>query len=253
MPSYPTGTEAADAIVDVGRLLYEKNLIVATEGNLSIRIAPNRILTTPSGRCKGRLRPWDLITVTNDGGKVGGRGNASSEILLHLSLYRERPEVGAVAHAHPPTATGFAVAGVPLADCVLPEVILTVGSVPLTPYGTPSTDELPERVLPTARKHDAFLLKNHGAVTLGKDLWQAFHRMEMVESFAKIVFTAQSLGRVQALEPADVQKLLQLENGPEPPRGGCGNCSVCTRCSNKKTSPGKGTAVGEVIDRIAGR
>lgn len=257
MNRYATPAEAADLIVDAGRILYDKGLVAGTEGNLSIRLGPERLVTTPTGLCKGRLKSWDLITVNMEGKKMGGRGLPSSELPLHLALYGARPDVRAIVHAHPPTATGFAVAGLPLADCVLPEVVLTVGSIPIAPYGTPSTDELPDRVIPTARRHKAFLLKNHGAITLGDDLREALHMMEMVESFAKIVFTARSLGKVDPLAPDDIRKLLRLKNAPDPPAGGCGNCSTCT-CSKslhkEKTPPNVDRdVVNEVLKKISGR
>ncbi len=238
MNRFPSPVEGAAAVVDAGRRLYDKGLVVSTEGNLSIRIGPNRFLTTPAGVCKGTLRDWDLVTVDGAGVKRGGRGTPSTELPLHLAIYAARPDVGAVVHAHPPTATGFAVAGVPLAQCVLPEVLLTVGTIPITPYGTPATGELPERVIPTARIHDAFLLKNHGAVALGANVLKAFHVMEMIESFAKILFTARMLGRVDPLSPEDVRKLLSLKEDPSPPRSGCGPCETCTKCNGggrKKT------------------
>jgi L-fuculose-phosphate aldolase len=235
-------------MVEVGRLLYEKGLIASTEGNLSLRLAPDRILATPTGRCKGRLSPADLVTVSETGRRVAGGGAVSSEIPLHLAIYRARPDIAAVVHAHPPTATGFAVAGVPLADCVLPEILLSVGSVPLTPYGTPSTEDLCEKVLPTARKHDAFLLKNHGAVSLGGGLWEAFHRMEMVECFAKVLFTAKLLGRVEPLDPEEVNKLLQMR--PAPPGSGCGNCATCTH--GEAGSPEE-SLTDEIVRRVEER
>lgn len=220
--------QAARQIVDVGRVLYERGLIAATEGNVSVRIADNRFLTTPSGLCKGRLRNHDVVTVDANGHKRGGHGVPSSEIRMHLAIYEERPDVLAIVHAHPPVATGFAVASVPLAGCVLPEIILTVGSVPLTDYGTPSTDELPARIRATARSHDAFLLKNHGAVASGTDLWDACHKMEMIESFAKIVLTARHLGRVESLSADDVDRLLALKKGAAArPHAGCGGCVTC--------------------------
>lgn len=212
-----TPGEAAAQITEIGKLLYQKSLIVATEGNLSVRLGPDRFLVTASGVCKGRLRSVDLVTVTGEGRRVAGGGEPSSEIPMHLAVYRVRPDVRAMVHAHPPTATGFSVAGLPLDERVLPEVLLGVGPVPLTPYGTPSTADLCEAVLPAAREHDAFLLKNHGAVTLGNvDLWQAFHRMEMVENLAKITLTARLLGCVEPLEDEEISKLLRLHAANPP-------------------------------------
>ncbi len=229
MKRQPVSVEqAARQIVEVGRVLYERGLIAATEGNMSVRLPGNRFLTTPSGLCKGRLRNHDVVTVDAGGRKRGGHGTPSSEIRMHLAIYEERPDILAIVHAHPPVATGFAVAGIPLAGCVLPEIILTVGSVPLTEYGTPSTDELPARIRGAARAHDAFLLKNHGAVASGTGLWDACHKMEMIESFAKIVLTARQLGRVEPLSSADVDKLLALGTGAvNRPAAGCGGCTTC--------------------------
>ncbi|MFH1680736.1 MAG: class II aldolase/adducin family protein, partial [Candidatus Eisenbacteria bacterium] len=162
-------------------------------------------------------------------------------------------DVGAIVHAHPPTATGFAVAGVPLADCVLPEILSTVGSIPLAPYGTPGGEDLAGRILPIARTHDAFLLKNHGAMTLGKEIWQAFHRMEMIESFARTLFTARQLGRVEPLDPLEVTKLLGMR--PAPPLGaeGCGGCRTCKEAEAAGAPPEEDQLVEEVIRRLAAR
>ncbi len=248
MSPFPMPGEAARDLVEVGRLLYEKGLIASTEGNISLRLAPDRFLVTPTGRGKGRLAAADLITLTATGRKIAGAGEASSEIPLHLAIYRARPDIAAIVHAHPPTATGFAVAGVPLAECVLPEVLLSVGSVPLTPYGTPSTEELCEKVLPTARGHDAFLLKNHGAVSLGRTLREAHHRMEMVESFAKVLFTAKLLGRVEPLDPEEVDRLLRMR--PAPPGEGCGNCATCT---HGETGSLDESLLNEVVRRVEER
>ena len=150
---------------------------------------------------------------------------------MHLAVYEEQPDTEAVVHGHPPTATGFAVAGIPLADCVLPEVIATVGSVPIASYGTPATEELADSVRPLLRAgRRALLLKNHGALATGADLEEAFDRLETIEQFARIVLTARLLGRVETLSPEDVGKLLglpQTAGGPEHPWK-CGACGACS-------------------------
>lgn len=245
-------------VVEIGRLLYEKGLIASTEGNVSARLGGDRFLLTPAGICKGRMGTRDLVVVDGTGRRVSGEREPTTETDLHLRIYRARPDVNAIVHAHPPTATGFAVAGVPLADCVLPEILVTVGSVPLAPYGTPGATDLAEKALPTAKRHDAFLLKNHGAVALGGNLWQAFHRMEMIESFAKSLLTAKTLGRVDPLAPEEVTKLLGLRVAPPTEGGGCGGCGTCTHgdrgaCASSREAPESSdeeALVAEILRRV---
>lgn len=195
-------------ICAVGRWMYERGLAVATEGNLSVRLEADRILVTPAGACKGRLAPEDLLVTDMDGRVVSGEGQASSEILMHLLFYNVRPEVSAIVHAHPPTATGFAAAGRALEEAVLPEVVVCLGKIPLAPYGTPGTVDLCAGLEPLAPRHDAILLENHGAVTCGPDLRTAYYRMETVEQFARIMLAAESLGGPHLLPRAEVQKLI---------------------------------------------
>ena len=192
-------------IVDVCRRLYERGLIAGQDGNVSARIAEGRILVTPAGASKGLLRPGDLVDLALDG--TPGRGRASSEVGMHLHIYRRRPDVGAVVHAHPPTATGFAVAGEGFAAPVLPELVFQVGWIPLIPYATPGSEELADRLEPYLASHDAFLLANHGATTLGPSLRIAHQRMESLEHAARIVLTARLLGRVVELTPEQVRAL----------------------------------------------
>ncbi len=181
------------------RQLAAQGLIAGQDGNLSVRLSPTRVLVTPSGLIKALLEPSDMVEVDLSGGKQRGRHNPTSELDLHLRILRRRPEVGAVVHAHPPYATGFAVAGEGFDKFVLPELILSVGQVPLVPYGTPGTPELGERVEPYIAGHDAMLLANHGAVTVGPTLDVAWIRMESLEHAARILFTARALGRVTEL------------------------------------------------------
>jgi L-fuculose-phosphate aldolase len=223
-----------DRFLAVCRRMYERGLVIAREGNVSCRIGPDRILITPAGRGKAFLKTQDLVVVDRAGRQRGGRLAPSTELRVHLAVYEEQPDAQAVVHGHPPTATGFAVAGIPLADCVLPEVIATVGSVPIASYGTPATDELADSVRPLLRAgRRALLLKNHGALATGADLEEAFDRLEMIEQFAKIVLTARLLGRVETLSPEDVGKLLQLSpTAGEPGRPWkCGACGACSGAS----------------------
>jgi len=195
-------------ICKAGRRMYGSGFIVACEGNLSVRLDPDRILVTPAGVCKGHLAPQDLLVTDPNGIVKWGTGRPSSEILMHLLFYRLRPEVQAVCHAHPPTATGFAAAGRALDEAVLPEVIVDLGTIPLAPYGTPGTWELCESLEPLVAKHDAILLENHGVVTCGQDITTAYQRLEIVEQFARISLTAHSLGGPHVLSHANVQKLI---------------------------------------------
>ncbi len=194
-------------ICRVGRWMYERQFVVACEGNLSVRLDPERILVTPKGACKGRLAPDDLVVIDLSGQVTRGTGRPSSEILMHLLYYRSRPDVWAVCHAHPPTATGFAAAGRALEEAVLPEVIVDLGKIPLARYGTPGTWELCVGLEPLVLNHNAILLENHGVVTCGEDLATAYQRMETVEQFSRVMCTAELLGGPHVLPRAEVQKL----------------------------------------------
>lgn len=192
------------------RRLYDRGLIAGPDGNVSVRIATDRVLVTPSGVCKVDVTVADLVEVTLGGERVRGDGTPSSEVAVHLRLYARRPDVLAVVHAHPPIATGFAVAGDALPANVLPELISQVGCVPLVPYGTPGTIALAEQFDPYSATHDAFLMANHGAVTVGPSLAMAHQRMESLEHAALILLTARLLGRVNELTPASVAELVAV-------------------------------------------
>ncbi len=197
-------------IVEVGCWLYAKRFITATEGNISARL-DERVFITPSRTCKGMLSPADIIETDLQGSTLSGEQNPSSEIILHLAVYRERSDVRAVVHAHPPHATAFAVAGIALDKPVLPEVVLLIGEVPLIPYATPGTIELSEHVRAGVATHDALLLGNHGAVTCGADLRSAYFRMETLEHFAWISTIARMLGAERELTSDQVARLIALK------------------------------------------
>ncbi len=191
----------------IGRGMYARGYVVATEGNLSVRLNDDRILITPAGACKGRLKLEDPLVTDLEGKVVSGTRRPSSEIQMHLLYYRSRPDVRAVCHAHPPTATGFAAAGRALEEPVLPEVIAGLGKIPLAPYGTPGTWELCAELEPLVHNYDAVLLQNHGVVTCGPDLITSYQRMETVEQFARVMLTAEILGGPHLLSKAEVEKL----------------------------------------------
>ncbi len=206
----PSTDQVKREIVSVGRRLWQRGLVGGSEGNVSVRVEGGRIVTTPSGACKGFLEPDDLV-VTDLHGRALGAGRPSSELKMHVAIYAARADVRAVVHAHPPTATGFAIAGEAFDECVVPEVIATLGRVPLVPYGTPSTPELPERIAPWVPTHDALLLANHGAVTYAATLARAIDVMESLEQAARSLLTARMLGRVRRLSRDEVDRLMGLE------------------------------------------
>jgi L-fuculose-phosphate aldolase len=199
--------DLARRMVACCRQLAARGLIAGQDGNLSVRLSPTRALVTPSGLLKGLLAPSDMVEVDLSGRKLRGRRKPTSELDLHLRILRRRPDVAAVVHAHPPTATGFAVAGEGFEKFVLPEIILLFNRVPLVPYGTPGTPELGDRVEPYIDRHDGLLLANHGAVTVGPTLEAAWIRMESLEHAARILFTARALGRVTELTSDAVARL----------------------------------------------
>ena len=205
-----TEIQLRETIVEVGRRLYARGYTASNDGNISTRLDDRRLLMTPKSVCKGFMSP-DMMVITDlDGKKLAGDRDPSSEMQMHLEVYRQRPDARAVVHAHPPMATGFAVAGIPLDRAVLAEVVTTLGSVPIADYATPSTKELPEAVRKYVRAHDGMLLANHGALTLGADLFAAYYKMETIEHFAHISLVARLLGGERLLSRQEVDRLQGL-------------------------------------------
>jgi L-fuculose-phosphate aldolase len=225
--AFPSRAAAAREIVVVCRRLYGRGLIAGPDGNVSVRLGPDRVLVTPAGLSTIDVRAADLVEVGLGGAlrRRGSRGGAaSSEVGMHLRIYQRRPDARAVVHAHPPTATAFAVAGEALPGDVLPELILQMGAVPLVPYATPGTPALADGLEPYLPGHDAFLLANHGATTLGPTLRVAHQRMESLEHGARILMAARHLGRVNHLADGHVRALADARRhfagGAEPPDTG---------------------------------
>jgi L-fuculose-phosphate aldolase len=217
-------------IVEVGRRLWERGYVASNDGNISVRLDERRLITTPAGVSKGFMTP-DMMVVTDfAGNKLTGDRKASSELKMHLQVYHDRPDAHAVVHAHPPTATGFAVAGIPLDRAVLAEVVCTLGSIPIAEYATPSTDELPAACSKYLKAHDGLLLANHGALAIGPDLFTAYHRMETIEHFAKISLVTRMLGREHLLSREEVNRLQGLRGmyGISSPAPVCTDDSVVT-------------------------
>ena len=202
--------EIKKEICEVGHKLWAKGFVAANDGNISVKISENEYYCTPTGVSKGDLTPDMIIKVDKDGKKLEGKLNPSSEIKMHMRVYRERPDVTAVVHAHPPVATAFTVADIDLDQYILPEAVLTIGDVPTCDYGTPSTMEIPDSLDPYIQNHDAFLLRNHGALTVGCNLQKAFFVMEEVEFNAVICKHAMDLGAVHEISSDQLKKLMDL-------------------------------------------
>lgn len=252
--------EIKKEICEIGRRIYQKGFVAANDGNISVKVGPNEFYCTPTGVSKGFMTPDMIIKIDAKGNKIEGKLNPSSEIKMHMRVYEQRPDVNAVVHAHPPTATAFAVCNMPLDKYILPEAILTVGTVPICDYGTPSTMEIPDSLNPYIQDHDAFLLKNHGALSVGCTLTKAFFVMDEVEYFAKISMLAKQLGGMEELSCTDLEKLMDLRVKMQIPgrHPGCKKCSNLgtDNCKCKQNLPGAAAApvsadmVAEITKRV---
>ena len=199
-------------ICEVGRRVYKRGYVAANDGNISIRLDNDKILCTPTGVSKGYLTEDMLAVCDLDGEQISGSVPISSEIRMHLEIYKLRNDISSVVHAHPPTATGFAVAGIELTKCVLPEVIVSLGGIPLAEYGTPGGVDIVEPMKPLLKEYDAILMANHGVVTLGSHVLDAHFKMETVEHYAKIALVAHQLGSINTLSNQHVDELIELRN-----------------------------------------
>jgi L-fuculose-phosphate aldolase len=226
-------------IVEAGRRMYARGFVASNDGNISARLDDTRILTTPKSVSKGFMTPDMMVVVDYQGKKVSGDRDPSSELPMHLEIYSNRPDVNAVVHAHPPTATGFAVAGIPLTRAVLAEVITTLGSIPIVEYGTPSTSELRAAVRKYIKAHDGLLLANHGAVTCCRTVMSAYYKMETIEHFAKISLVARLLGREHLISREEVERLQAL-------RGMYGIAAPAPLCAD----PSDSASVDQVLCQV---
>ena len=206
--------EVKAQICDVCHKMWQLGWVAANDGNVSVKLPDGNFLATPTGISKSFITPDKLVIINDKGEVVEGEPGykPSSEIKMHLRCYKEREDVGAVVHAHPATATGFAVAGKSLDRYSMIETVIAIGSIPLTPYGTPSTNEVPEAIAPYLKEHDVLLLQNHGALTVGADLITAYYRMETLELFAKISLVAELLGGAKEIDREQIDTLMYLRD-----------------------------------------
>lgn len=222
--------EIKKEICEIGKRLYANGYITASNGNISVKAGPNEFYCTPTGVSKGFLTPDMIVRVDADGNKVEGKLEPSSEIKMHMDVYKERSDVNAVIHAHPATATGFAVANIPLDKFIMPEAVLYLGTVPICDYGTPTTD-MKASLAPYIQDHDALLLQNQGALTVGTSLLKAFFNMETLEFYAKISLIASQLGGEQELPCEELENLIALRKKFQIP----GKHPGCQKCVNLGT------------------
>ena len=202
--------EIKKEICEIGKKIYNLGFVAANDGNISVKVGPNEFYCTPTGVSKGYMTPDMIIKIDADGNKLEGRLNPSSEIKMHMRVYKERPDVQSVVHAHPLYATSFAIAGIPLTEPIMPEAVIALGCVPIAEYGTPSTEEIPDAISKYLQHYDAVLLANHGALSFSDSLLNAYHKMESVEFYAQLMYQAKVLGGPKQLTDAQVQRLYEI-------------------------------------------
>lgn len=224
----PSEADLIDELLDVCHRLHRAGMVASNDGNVSAVLDDGNLITSVTNVSKGAMTARHVVKIDRQGNPLEDGKKPSSEMPMHLAIYQDRTDVRAVVHAHPPYATGFAAAGLALDKCVLPEIVMTLGSIPLAEYGTPSTEEVPEAVSKWIGMADAVLLTNHGAVTVGGSLMEAFYRMERIEHYAKICFIARQLGGERLLTPEEVEKLYRLreETGMVDRNPGCWTCDT---------------------------
>lgn len=207
--------EVREQMCDVCHKMWQLGWVAANDGNVSVKLDEGTFLATPTGISKSFITPEKLVHIDENGEVLDGPEGAkpSSEIKMHLRCYKEREDVGAVVHAHPPTATGYAVAHLDMDRYTMIETVIAIGSIPVTPYGTPSTYEVPDAIAPYLQEHDVLLLENHGALTVGSDLITAYYRMETLELYAKISLTAHLLGGEKEISQKNINRLIGMRKG----------------------------------------
>ncbi len=221
-----TESQYRNDIIEICKRVYRNGWVASNDGNISIKIGPDSVLCTPTGMSKGYLTTDQLVKVDMNGNKLEGELEASSEVKIHLDVFKNKPGINSAVHAHPPYSTAFAVAGLPLDQCIIPEIIVSLGSIPLTEYGTPSTQEIPNSIRKYLNDHNAFLMENHGAFTIGGDVYQAYYRMESMELFAKISLLAKTLGNVNNISEENVRKIIDLRSNFIKDDDGYAGCKI---------------------------
>ncbi len=252
--------EIKKLMCDIGRRVYNRGMVAANDGNFSVKLNDNEFLCTPTGVSKGFMTPEYICKVDAKGNVIQANGNfrPSSEIKMHMRVYEKRPDVGAVVHAHPSFATSFAIAGIPLTQPIMPEAVIALGCVPIAKYGTPSTVEIPDAVEEYLPYFDQVLLENHGALTWGPDLLNAYHKMESVEFYAELLFKSRQLGGPKEFDKQQIEKLYEIRRQMgipgKHPANLCPNAKEgkpsCHSCGGSCTCGGSGKADAELVSSI---
>jgi L-fuculose-phosphate aldolase len=229
MREYKNEYKLKEQICEIGRRLYNKGFAAANDGNITIRLNEREVLCTPTMVSKGFMKPEDICKVDYEGKQLAGTRKRSSEVLLHLAVYKERSDINAVVHCHPPYATAFAVAGEPIPKCILPEVEVFLGEVPMAVYETPGTQKFAETIVPYVKDCNTIILANHGTVTWGPTLENAYFNTEIIDAYCKILMLARQLGRVNYFSEQQTRELLDLKKriGYDDPRFRNENCDLC--------------------------
>lgn len=238
---FPSDFEAKKSIIEAGKRMYNKNFVASNDGNISCKVSPDTIWTTPTGVSKGFMTPDMLVKMTLSGKVLSGTKKPSSEVKMHIRAYLENPNIMAVVHAHPPVATSFAIAGITLDSAILPEAVVNLGSVPIAKYATPGTLEVPDSIAPYCKAYNAVLLANHGALTWGKDVFEAYYRMESLEYYATVLmYTGNVIGKANQLSCQQVNSLIEIREKLGIKSGGVPSCSLTATNTNdviKNTTP----------------
>ena len=229
--------EIREEILEAGRRLYTKRFVASNDGNISARLDGERVLVTATKICKGDMTQDDILVVDYDGNLIEGSKVPTSEIKMHLAVYKARPDVMAIVHAHPPNATAFAVAGLNLDKLTMPEAIFTLGNISFAEYGTPSTSQIPDEVRKVIHNSDAVLLANHGALCAGESVMDAYFKMETLDHFAAITLKARALGGERELDPSEESELFRIRSEVFGKKGiNCDDCGMCEDGKDVKDS-----------------
>lgn len=252
--------EIKKEICEIGRRIYAKGMVAANDGNISVKLNDNEFLCTPTGVSKGFMTPDYICKVDKNGKVIQANGNykPSSEIKMHMRVYKERPDVKSVVHAHPLYATSFAIAGIPLSQPIMPEAVITLGCVPIAEYGTPSTDEIPDAVSKYLPYYDAVLLENHGALSYSDSLLSAYYKMESLEFYAQLLYQSRQLGGPQELSESQVQRLYEIRRqfgmtGKHPADLCQNNKEGKASCHNCGNSHSKDINTDDLVSQIANK
>lgn len=255
--------EIKKQICDIGKRIYDKGMVAANDGNISVKISENEFLCTPTGVSKGFMTPEYICKVDKEGNVIQANAGfkPSSEIKMHMRVYKERPDVKSVVHAHPIYATSFAIAGIPLTQPIMPEAVIALGCVPIAEYGTPSTNEIPDAVEKYLQHYDAVLLANHGALSYSDSLLAAYHKMESLEFYAELLFRSKQLGGPKELSDEQVQRLYEIRRqfglkGKHPAdicpnvQAGKESCHSCGGHCGSKKSGVNADLVAEITKKV---